>query len=72
MVPEAGDFSLGAAMSDPFVHIRMECVRLVMESISVPSTYQALQEAEALVDYIKSGHIAGPSRTNGRARELAN
>lgn len=60
-------------MSDQFIHIRMECVRLVMESVSVPSVRIAMQEAEALVDYIKSGHIAAP-KINGasRTRDLPN
>ena len=60
-------------MSDPFIHIRMECVRLVMESVSIPSTQVAMQEAEALVDYIRSGHIAAHNKPNGsRTRDLPN
>lgn len=73
MLPQKAYICWGFAMSDPFIHIRMECVRLVMESVSVPSVEAAMREADALVDYIKSGHIA-PHKTNGSrtARDLAN
>ena len=57
---------------DQFIHVRMECLRLLMEGQSFPSPEEACHAAEVLVDYIKSGHVAG-SRSTGRSnRQLTN
>jgi len=54
---------------DFLTHIRMECVRLVMEGMQPSTVRDVLEQADDLVDYIKSGHISGSTgkASNGRA-----
>lgn len=53
---------------DYLTHIRMECVRLVMEGLEPSTVLEAVTDAESLVDYIRSGHIAGNTvKSSGRS-----
>ena len=57
---------------DGMIHIRMECVRLIMESHPWDCHHDAMQAAEQLVDYIVSGHIRNKANGRSKGGELAN
>ncbi len=57
---------------DRFEHVRMECLRLVMEGRTFTTSEEACREADALVDYVRTGHIVPARRGTGAASNLAN